>query len=160
MPEIIAPHMQSAERAAEAIVYWRKAGEQSIRRANNREAVAHFCRALSLLEAQSQTSERWRTELASLSQLGPALMSVHGWAAAEVGEVVERATEVGRRLESSQEIAPSIANLWVFHYASGRLDAAEEVSDDLLRIARDLNSPRCCFSRITPRGPCVGDEVH
>jgi len=68
-------------------------------------------------------------------------MSVHGWAAAEVGEVVERATEVGRRLESSQEIAPSIANLWVFHYASGRLDAAEKVSDDLLRIARDLNSP-------------------
>jgi class 3 adenylate cyclase/predicted ATPase len=140
-PEIIALHMQSAERVAESIVYWRKAGEQSIRHANNREAVAHFRRALSLLEAQSQTSERWHTELAILSQLGPALMSVHGWAAAEVGEVVERATEVGRRLDSSQEIAPSIANLWVFHYASGRLDAAEKVSDDLLRIARDLNSP-------------------
>ena len=141
VPEIIALHMQSAERSAEAIVYWRKAGEQSIRRANNREAVAHFRRALSLLEAQSQTTMRWRTELAILSQLGPALMSVHGWAAAEVGEVVERATQVGRRLESSQEIAPSIANLWVFHYASGRLDAAEKISDDLLRIARDLNSP-------------------
>jgi class 3 adenylate cyclase/tetratricopeptide (TPR) repeat protein len=141
VPEIIALHMQSAERAAEAIVYWRKAGEQSIRRANNREAVTHFRRALSLLEEQSQTSERWRTELAILSQLGPALMSVHGWAAADVGEIVERATEVGRRLESSQEIAPSIANLWLFHYASGRLDAAEKVSDDLLRIARDLNSP-------------------
>ena len=141
VPEIIALHMQSAERSAEAIVYWRKAGEQSIRRANNREAVAHFHRALSLLEEQPQTTERWRTELAILSQLGPALMSVHGWAAAEVGEVVERATEVGRRLESSQEIAPSIANLWVFHYASGRLDAAEKISDDLLRIARDLNSP-------------------
>ena len=140
-PEILALHMQSAERPTEAIVYWRKAGEQSVRHANNREAVAHFHRALSLLEAQPQTSERWRTEVAILSQLAPALMSVHGWAAVEVGEVVERATEVGRRLESSQELAPSIANLWLFHYANGRLDAAEKISDDLLRIARELNSP-------------------
>ncbi len=139
-PEIVALHMQSAERPAEAIVYWQKAGEQSVRHANNREAAAHFHRALSLLEAQPQTSERWRTELAILSQLGPALMSVHGWAAADVGEVVERAADVGRRLESSQELAPSIANLWVFHYACGRLDAAEKISDDLFRIARELNS--------------------
>ena len=67
-------------------------------------------------------------------------MSVHGWAAIEVGEVVERASEVGRLLESSQEIAPSIANLWMFHYANGRIDAAEKISEDLFRIARDLDS--------------------
>jgi hypothetical protein len=34
---------------------------------------------------------RSRTELAILSQLGPALMSVHGWAAPEVGDVFARA---------------------------------------------------------------------
>jgi hypothetical protein len=105
--------MQSAERPTEAIVYWRKAGEQAARHANNREAVAHFHRALARLEAQPQTSERWRTELAILSRLGPALMSVHGWAAGEAGEVVERATEIGSRLESSLDLAPSIANLWL-----------------------------------------------
>jgi class 3 adenylate cyclase/tetratricopeptide (TPR) repeat protein len=139
-PEILALHMQSADRTVEAINYWRMAGEQSARRANNREAVAHFNRALKLVEVQPQTNERWRAELAILSQLGPALMSVHGWAAIDVGEVVERASEVGRLLESSQEIAPSIANLWVFHYANGRLDAAEKISEDLFRIARDLDS--------------------
>jgi predicted ATPase len=67
-------------------------------------------------------------------------MSVHGWGAEEVGEVVERATEVGHQLDSSKEIAPSIANLWLFHYANGRLDAAEKVSRDLFRIARDLDN--------------------
>ena len=139
-PEIVALHLQLAERPAEAIAYWRKAGEQSVRRANNREAVAHFRRALSLLEEQAQTSERCRAELAILSQLGPGLMSVHGWGAAEVGEVVERATELGLQLASSEETAPSIANLWIFHYASGRLDAAEKVSHDLLKIAQDLDS--------------------
>ena len=49
-PETVALHLQQADRTAEAIAYWRKAGEQSARRANNREAVAHFRRALSLLE--------------------------------------------------------------------------------------------------------------
>jgi hypothetical protein len=122
-----------------AIAYWRKAGEQSVRRANNREAVAHFRRALSLLNEHAQTTERCHVELAILSQLGPALMSVHGFAA-EVGEVVERATELGQQLASSQETAPSIANLWVLHYANGRLDAAEKVSHDLFRIAHDLDS--------------------
>ena len=58
-PETIALHLQNAELAAEAIVYWRKAGEQCVRRANNREAAAHFRRALSLLAAQPATNERW-----------------------------------------------------------------------------------------------------
>jgi class 3 adenylate cyclase/tetratricopeptide (TPR) repeat protein len=139
-PEIVALHLQQAERPAEAIAYWRKAGEQSVRRANNREAVAHFRRALSLLQQHPPTDERCRAELAILSQLGPALMSVHGWGAAEVGQVVERATELGRQLASSPETAPSIVNLWIFHYANGRLDAAEKVSHDLFRIAKDLES--------------------
>ena len=65
-PEIVALHMQNAERWTEAIAYWQKAGEQSVQHANNREAVAHFHRALSLLEARPETSERWRTELAIL----------------------------------------------------------------------------------------------
>jgi class 3 adenylate cyclase/tetratricopeptide (TPR) repeat protein len=140
-PEIVALHMQGAERYTEAISYWRKAGERSARRANDREAASHFRCALSLLVAQPETNERCRAELAILSQLGPALMNVHGVAAAEVGEVVERAADVGHRLESSQEIAPSIANLWIFHFSNGRLGAAEKISDDLLRIGRELNDP-------------------
>ncbi len=140
-PEIIAHHLQNAGRSTEAIVYWRKAGEQALRSAANREAVGHLRRALSLLAALPETDERWRTELAILSQLGPALMSVLGWSAAEVGEVVERAAEVGRRLESSRDIAPAIANLWIFNVARGRLDRAGDISDDLFRIARAIDDP-------------------
>ena len=43
-------------------------------------------------------------------------------------------------LAARRRLAPSIANLWLFHYANGRLDAAEKVSHDLLRIAQDLDS--------------------
>jgi predicted ATPase len=62
-------------------------------------------------------------------------------AAPEVGLTAEKATRVGRRLRALEELAPSIANLWLFHFASGNLGAAEETSSDLFRIARELDSP-------------------
>ncbi|HTW53574.1 MAG TPA: hypothetical protein VME45_16910, partial [Stellaceae bacterium] len=127
-----------AERAA---AYWRKAGELAVRRAANREAMGHFRRALALVETQAETAERWRIELAILSQLAPPTMAVHGWSAVEVGEVVERAAEIGRRLPSSLDIAPAVANLWIFNAGRGRIDRAEEISNDLFRIARELDDP-------------------
>jgi predicted ATPase len=140
-PEIIAHHLQSADRPVEALGYWRQAGEQAVRRAANQEAIVHFRRALSLLKAQPETAGRWHTELAILSGLGPALMSVHGWSAPEVGETIERAGRVGQRLNSSAALAPSIAGLWLFNIARGRLDKGQENSDHLFRIARELEDP-------------------
>ena len=140
-PEIIAYHLENAGRSPEAIHYWREAGEQAACHAANREAIEHFDRALSLLETMPESSQRQRVELAVLSRLAPALMSVHGWSAREVGEVVERAADVGRRLESAAEFAPSIANLWLFNSGSGRVDQAYEISADLFRIARELDDP-------------------
>jgi class 3 adenylate cyclase/predicted ATPase len=140
-PEIIAYHLENAGRSPEAIHYWGKAGEQAARHAANREAIEHFHRALSLLQTLPESPQRQRVELTVLSQLAPALMSVHGWSAREVGEVVERAADVGRRLESAAELAPSIANLWLFNSGSGRVDQAYEISADLFRIARELDDP-------------------
>jgi class 3 adenylate cyclase/predicted ATPase len=166
-PEIVAHHLQSAGRSADAVAYWRKAGEQAVRRAANREAIRHLRRALSLLDTQPKTSERWRTELAVLSQLTPALMSVHGWSGPEAGEAVERAADIARRLPSSAELAPSIANLWMFNQGRGRLDRAEEISADLFRIARDLDDPEillqahhCSWGTRHIRGPLRETKEH
>ena len=63
-PEIIAHHLQSADRSVEAAAYWREAGEHAVRRAANREAIEHLRRALSGLHKQPETSARWHAELA------------------------------------------------------------------------------------------------
>ena len=105
------------------------------------KGIEHFRRALSQIEAQPETAERWRTELAVLSQLAPALISVQGWSTPEVGEAVERAAAVGRRLESSADLAPSIANLWLYNWAQAQFDRAEKISADLFRIAGELDDP-------------------
>ena len=138
-PEILAHHLAEAGEAKRAVRHWRKAGEQAVRRAANREAIGHFRRALAVVEAAPEGEERWREELSILSQLAPPMMAVHGWSAPQAGEIVERAAEIGRRLPSSREIAPSVANLWLFNTARGRVDRADQISADLLRMARELD---------------------
>jgi hypothetical protein len=52
-------------------------------------------------------------------QLASPLWSLHGGSAPEFGDVVERATEIGRQLEGSAQIAPAVTSLWFFNIARG-----------------------------------------
>jgi len=140
-PELLAHHCTGARLFVKATSYWRRAGEQAVRRAANREAIEHFRRALSLVAAHLETDERDRTELAILSQLGPALMSVHGWPAPEVGEAFERAEQVARRLQSSSDLAAPLVGLWLFRISRGQFDQAEEIFGELFRVAKELDDP-------------------
>src|SRR5262249_54273036 len=139
--EIKAHHLQHAGRPAEAVRYWREAGERAALRAANREAVAHFNRALALLEQEPEAPDRWRVQVPILSRLCPALMNVYGWSSPEVGEAVERTAEVGRRLGNSAEIAPAVANTWIFYANRGQWDRADQISTNLFEIAREREDP-------------------
>jgi predicted ATPase len=140
-PEILARHYAEAGLDEKAQKYWRTAGEQAVRRASNREAIGHFRQALALNEKLPPDIGRSRTELAILSQLGPALMSVHGWSAPEVGVVFERAEDLARQLENSVDLAPPLAGLWLFHTARGQFSRANEITNELFNVARTLDDP-------------------
>jgi predicted ATPase len=155
-PETIARHCAEAGLDEKAIRYWRTAGEQAARRASNREAIGHFRQALALNEKQPPGVARLRAELSILSQLGPALMSVHGWSAPEVGVVSERAEDLARQLESSVDLAPPLAGLWLFHTTGGQFARADKITDELFNIARGLDDPGILLSHITARGQFAG----
>jgi DNA-binding winged helix-turn-helix (wHTH) protein/predicted ATPase len=140
-PEILARHCAEAGLDEKAQKYWRTAGEQAVRRASNREAIEHFRQALALNEKLPADISRSRTELAILSQLGPALRSVHGWSASEVGIVFERAEDIARQLESSVDLAPPLAGLCLFHIARGEFSRADEMTNELFNVARTLDDP-------------------
>jgi class 3 adenylate cyclase/predicted ATPase len=140
-PEILARHCAEAGLDEKAQKYWRTAGEQAVRQASNREAIGHFRQALALNEKLPPDVGRSRTELAILSQLGPALMSVHGWSAPEVGVVFERAEDLARQLENSVDLAPPLAGLWLFHTARGQFSRASEITNELFNVARTLDDP-------------------
>jgi class 3 adenylate cyclase/predicted ATPase len=137
-PEILARHSAEAGLNEKAIRYWRAAGEQAVRRASNREAIGHFRQALALNEKQPPHIGRSRTELAIL---GPALMTVHGWSAPEAGIAFERAEDLARELESSVDLAPPLAGLWLFHAARGQFSRADEITNELFNVARTLGDP-------------------
>ena len=139
-PELLARHCTEAGLDEQAIKYWRTAGEKAVRRASNREAIGHFRRALALNEKQAPDVGRSLTELAILSQLGPALMSVHGWTAPEVGVAFERAEHLARELESSIDLAPPLAGLWLFHTARGQFSRADEITKELFDVAHTLHN--------------------
>jgi tetratricopeptide (TPR) repeat protein len=140
-PELLARHCAEAGLDEQAIKYWRSAGEKAVRRASNREAIVHFRRALALNEKQAPDVGRSLTELAILSELGPALLSAHGWTAPEVGVAFERAEHLARELESSTDLAPPLAGLWLFHTARGRFSRAEEITKELFNVAHTLHDP-------------------
>jgi len=140
-PEILARHCAEAGLNEKARTYWRTAGEQAVRRASNREAIGQLRQALALNEKLPPDIARSRTELAILSQLGPALMNVHGWSAPEVGVAFERAEDLARQLESSLELAPPLAGLWLFHTSRGQFSRANEITNELFNVARTLDDP-------------------
>src|SRR5262249_60228739 len=97
----------------------------------------------------------------------PALVRIDGGAGAEVGDAVEHAAAVGRRLESSADLAPSVANLWLYNFSQARLDRADEISADLFRIARELDDPEIqlqahhsAWPTLWPRFIWAGERAH
>lgn len=143
------------------------AGEKAVLRASNREAVKHFCQALALNEKHAPDAERSLIDLAILSQLLPALMSVDGWAAPEVGAAFERAERLARELESSIDLAPPLAGLWLFHTARGQFSRADEITNELFNVADTLHDPdillqahHCAWGTRWLRGSVADARAH
>jgi class 3 adenylate cyclase len=166
-PEILARHCAEARHDEKAIGYWRAAGEKAARRASNREAIGHFSRALALVEKRPLSPSRSRTELAILSQLGPALMNVHGWSAPDVGTAFERAECLARQLDSSVDLAPPLVGLWLFRTARGQFSHAEVIANEVFNLAHDLGdrdillqAHHCAWAIRWFRGDFIDAKVH
>ena len=61
--------------------------------------------------------------------------------APQVGEVLERATNVAQQLETSRDLAAPLTSLWLFRFTRGELDQADQISEEIFRIAGELNDP-------------------
>jgi DNA-binding winged helix-turn-helix (wHTH) protein len=109
-PELLAWHCTRAGQAGPAVGYWRRAGEQSVARYANHEAIGHFERALEQIGLLAPGEERDRLEAdVRLAQAVP-LVAVHGYGAQEVEFCASRAKELG-------DSRPG----WAGHFAVHRL---------------------------------------
>lgn len=135
-PELMAHHLTAAERIAEAVSYWEKAGQRAVSRSANLEAARHFARALELLARLPDTPERAQTELAIRVTLGPTLMITRGPLSAEVRQNYARAQRLSAHFSDTPLRFAALWGLWRF---TRNFLEKQRISDDLLRVADRLS---------------------
>ncbi len=134
-PELLAHHYTAAELKDAAIPYWKLAGEKSMRRSANLEAITHFGKAQELLKALPETPERFQQELALHLAQGTPLIATRGFASPDVAKVYGRARELCQMAGETLPLFPIYWALWSFYTARAEHKTARELAEQCLRMA-------------------------
>ena len=140
-PEILALHYAKAGEALKAASYWLRAGQRAARRSANTEAITHLTNGIEGLQSLPETPERDRQEAALQLALGPAMMVTRGWSAPGVEGIYRRAQHLCQRLGDDRERFNATWGLWFVRAVDGAWEAANELVDDLFRVAERLDDP-------------------
>lgn len=139
-PELLARHYTGAMLPEPAIRYWRKAGEQSLQRFANAEAISHFSEALRLLLTLPESFERDQQELDLQICLGATCTAAKGFAAPEVEAAYMRARALSERLTDSEHVFSVWRGLWVFDLVRARWQQARQLAAQMLAVSQREDS--------------------
>jgi DNA-binding NtrC family response regulator/tetratricopeptide (TPR) repeat protein len=134
-PEIVARHLTAAELSTEAIPLWVRAGRLALRRSASVEAIDYLRTALELVRRRPESPERDRQELELQVALGPSLVVVRGYAAADVEAIHDHARALCERLGDDPLLFPAARLIWWFHLVRGDLRTAQAAAERLLALA-------------------------
>jgi predicted ATPase/class 3 adenylate cyclase len=135
-PELLAQHYTEAGLAAQAILYWQRAGQQAMQRSANLEAINHLTKGLELLETLPDTPERTQQELTLHTALSVPLMATKGAAAPEVERTYARARELCQQVGETPQLFPVLYGQWLFYLVRAQLQTARQLSEQLLILAQ------------------------
>lgn len=136
-PEVLAYHYARGAQPLKALEFWGQAGSKALRASANQEAVAHFTEALQLLDTLPGTPQRLQSELQMILGLATAHIPLRGYAGREVADNYSRARELCRRMGDGLGLFPVLGGLWVYYLVRGDLEAAGDLSSQLLRLANE-----------------------
>ena len=140
-PELLAWHCARAGQTGPAIGHWRRAGEQSIARYANREAIGHFERALEQVGVLAPGEKRDRLEAnLRLAQAVP-LIAVHGYGAEAVEFCASRAKELGDHRPGWAGHFAVHRLLWNSHMLRHPMPRTISLARDLLNFAERSGNP-------------------
>jgi DNA-binding response OmpR family regulator/class 3 adenylate cyclase/predicted ATPase len=120
-PELLAHHLVQAGLTERAINYLRKAGERTIERSANAEAVRHLTQALELLQTRPGHPARTRQALELEVMLSQAMIAAYGYAARETAEILLQAkSHIDDLTDPAQKLA-ILYGIWACHYVGGEV---------------------------------------
>ena len=138
-PELLAYHYQEAGNHQLAIRCWFESGQRALAHSANVEAIANFRKALQLLNALPETSDRSKQEIDIQLALGIPLIAVRGYASTETREAFSRARTLCLRLGNIPEYFQTLFGLWGHSWMSGKNDDAFRMADEFLSRSRALS---------------------
>ena len=101
----------------------------------------HLTTALELLASLPEPPARVQQELDLRLALGPALMTTRGIAAPEVEQTYARARALCTQVGDTPQLFSTLRGLWRFYYNHGALSTAQELVEQLMRLAQRAADP-------------------
>jgi class 3 adenylate cyclase len=136
-PELLARHLTEAGVAEEAITYWSKAGQQATTRFANKEAEAHFGKAIELLETLPEDGSRNEQEIDLRLALAVPLTRLHGYGSAVVEACAIRSRELCDELGSPSTRFTAYRLMWNSCLMRQPLPRAVASARELTDLARE-----------------------
>jgi predicted ATPase len=138
-PELLAHHLAQAGFTERAIDYLRSAGQRSIERSANAEAIGHLTRALQLLQSRPGNLQRKRVAFPLEAMLSQAMIASYGYAARSTRDVLLRARAL---IDDSTDPLQKFAvlyGLWASHYTAGEPAKLRDTAREFLAEAERTN---------------------
>ena len=140
-PELVAHHLTEAGRIEPAILHWQKAGQNAARRFANAEAIAHFSRAIDLLQTLADGEARRRQELSLQINVAPVYQAAKGFSAPEAERAYLRARELAIALGDETQRFIAEWGLWLVNQMQAKKGTALKLAEDLVALsARNVDS--------------------
>jgi predicted ATPase len=134
-PELVAHHYTEAGLNAQAVRYWLLAGQRAAQHSAHQEAIGHLTKGVEVLQTLPETPERTQQELLLHVTLGVSLLTVQGYAAAEVERVYTRARALCQQVGDTPQLFQVLRGLVMFYLVRGQLQMAQDLAEQLLRQA-------------------------
>jgi predicted ATPase len=149
-PELLAHHLAQAGSIERAIDYLRKAGQRSIERSANAEAIGHLTSAIELLQSLPNGAERKQTRLDLQVTMAQAMIAAHGYAATSTRKSLMRARELIDELTPLAQKFAILYGMWAGHYVAGEVGEQRIIAAEFLAEAErtDVTAMQCVAHRI------------
>ncbi len=141
-PEVVAYHFTEAGLSEVALDWWRKAGEQALRRSAYSEAIAHLGKAVAMANKLPDGTMELVNRLHLQIEYGRALRGSLGHSAPETVAAWTRAREFAADIHDPVELAPIHSGLFNASLTHGEIAPMRELADAIMSTAnRRPDSP-------------------
>jgi adenylate cyclase len=134
-------HFEAARDTRRAIAYHEQAGDVALARHAGHEAVEQLNACRRLVTELPDGPDRTQLEMTLLMKLAAPLMSIKGWAARELEEVLVRAHALSRRVDEEPHLFPLLRGLVSFYQVRGEAPMARAFGEEMLALCARVPDP-------------------